>query len=107
MNKLLFVFLITLVLTVSCVQQDETQTISSKVHKQEAIELLDDVNSTMRKAIKGEVSQQATNDEINPKMDKFFKLMKKMLPADTLDVHNYRVQEVNKIIDLQVEQNRR
>lgn len=32
--------------------------------------------------------------------------MTKMSPIDTLAVHNYRIQEVNKIIDLQIEQSR-
>lgn len=121
MNKQLFAFIILLVFTVSCVQQEKIkdesrltstqipkiETDSSKIYKQEAMRLLDEVNSTMQKAIKGELSQQATNDEINPKMDKFFKLIKKMSPVDTLDVHNYRVQELNKIIDLQMGQNQR
>src|SRR5690606_14924724 len=88
-------------------KNSNTEIDSSKIYREEAIQLLDEVNSTMQKAIKGEISQKATNKEINPKMKKFFELMTKMSPADTLDVHNYRVQEINKIIDLQVEQNQR
>jgi hypothetical protein len=121
MKKQLFALLIPvgLLLTVGCNQQEKsknethetstqnskTKVDSSKIYKEEAIKLLDEVNATMRKAIKGEISQKVTNKEINPKMENFFNLMTKMSPIDTLAVHNYRIQEVNKIIDLQVEQN--
>jgi polyhydroxyalkanoate synthesis regulator phasin len=76
---------------------------SSKIYKQQAIKILDEVNRTMKKSIMGEISQKDTNKEINPKMEQLLKLMAKMSPTDTLEVHNYRVQEVNKIINLQIE----
>ena len=123
MNKQVFTLLVPigLLLTVGCNQQEKsknetqetstqiskTEVDSSKIYKAEAIKLLDEVNNTMRMAIKGEISQKATNKEINPKMDKFLNLMTKMSPIDTLAVYNYRIQEVNKIIDLQVIQNRK
>lgn len=118
MRKRVFTFLIPIVLTTGCIQNEVsknesqstniTNTVvdSSEIYKQEAIELLDEVNGTMRKAIKGEVSQEFTNKEINPKMERFFNLMKKMSPSDTLDVYNYRIQEINKLIDLQIEQDK-
>ncbi|SKB35226.1 hypothetical protein SAMN05660866_01040 [Maribacter arcticus] len=88
-------------------QPTEIKVDSSKIYKQEAIQLLDEVNNAVRKGIMGEVSQKATNEEINPKMKEYIQLMTKMSPLDTMDVHNYRVQEINKIIDIQIEQSPR
>lgn len=121
MRKNIFTFLLPLgvLFAIGCNQQEKsenkikekstqvskTEVDSSKVYKREAITLLDQVNSTMRKAVKGEMSQKEANKEINPKMDNYLRFMSKMLPIDTLAVQNYRVQEVNKIIDLQMQLN--
>lgn len=83
----------------------KTEVDSSKLYKKEAIKIIDEVNITMKKSIMGKISEKATNKEINPKMENLLKLMTKMSPNDTLEVHNYRIQEVNKIINLQIEQN--
>lgn len=78
---------------------------SGKIYKDEAFKLLDEINNVVRKAIQGEVSQKDANDEIRPKMNKYNTIMNLLSPADTLELHNYRVEELIKIIDLHGEHN--
>lgn len=71
--------------------------------KDSAISYLNKADSIVRKGIKKEISQDNVNSQITPLMDKYHKLMKKMPLIDSIEVHEYRIEQVNKLIDFQAE----
>lgn len=77
---------------------------SSSLRKKESMKILDEVQSWVVKGIKGELPVERVNKKINPMMDEYFALIKKMKPEDTLVVHNYRMKLIKRLVDLQVKQ---
>lgn len=78
---------------------------SSSIKKQEAIKILDEVNKWMEKGVKKTLTSKKVNKQINPLMEKYQQLLKKMNKRDSTSIQNYRVEQINKIIDLQIQQN--
>lgn len=83
----------------------ETKIDSSSIKKQEAIKILDEVNLWMKKGITKELSTKKVNEKINPLMDKYQELLNKMNKKDSAYIQKYRIEQVNKMIDLQMQQN--
>lgn len=77
---------------------------SSAIFKQEAVITLDSATDFIKQGILGKISPKVANEKSQPFLDKFNYYMSKMNPQDTLYVHNYRLKELNKVIDLQIEQ---
>lgn len=65
---------------------------------------LDSVNFIMAKGITKTMSKKEVNNIVNPLMAKYFSLYKRLLPSDTLIVHQYRIDKINEMIDLQIKQ---
>lgn len=72
---------------------------SSSIKKKEAIVILDKVNVLVKKGITNEMTNKKVNEEINPLMDNYFKLLSEMKASDSTEVENYRVKQINEIID--------
>ena len=70
----------------------------------EAKKILDEANSYVKKGILKEMSNDAVNAKINPLMEKYQKLLSQLHDADKEHVENYRIAEINKVIDLKVAQ---
>jgi len=68
----------------------------------EAKKILDEANSYVKKGILKEMSNDAVNAKINPLMEKYQKLLSQLHGADKEHVENYRIVEINKVIDLKV-----
>lgn len=71
--------------------------------KSEAIALLDSMNAMVEKGIKGEVSNKEVNNYIKPLMDKYQEILSTLPHEDSLEVHNYRVMGVNRMIELKMQ----
>lgn len=76
---------------------------SSSIKKKEAIVILDKVNVLVKKGITNEMTNKKVNEEINPLMDDYFKLLGEMKASDSTEVENYRVKKINEIIDIKVQ----
>lgn len=110
--KRIFIILIVSSFGIACNNKDnnvKTKNIievdSSEIRKSEAMTLLDEANSWMEKGIKKEASKAKINDEINPRMEKYQKLLKTMNKKDSTEIQNYRIEKINELIDLQIKQN--
>lgn len=77
---------------------------SSSIDKLKAIKILDEINGWMKKGITKELSPKKVNEKINPLMDNYQDLLKKMNEADSISVQKYRIEQINKMIDLQMQQ---
>lgn len=88
----------------STVNKAEVKIDSSSIRKQEATKILDEINNWMEKGIKKELTSNKVNKEINPLMEKYQQLLKRMNKNDSTSVQNYRIEQVNKMIDLQMQQ---
>jgi hypothetical protein len=106
------IFILLLVFTfISCQKNEkidssiklETKIDSSEIIKQEAFKILDTVNLLVKKGITKELSNDVVNSKINPLMEKYNNLLTKLNKIDSTEVQNYRIQEINKIIDLQIQ----
>lgn len=77
---------------------------SSKIMKQEAIRLLNEADGWVKKGVLKEVSTSKVNENINPLMKKFEEVLSKLDKKDSLAVQEYRIKQINKMIDLQMQQ---
>lgn len=82
----------------------ETKIDSSKIMKQEAVNLLNEVDGWVKKGVLKEVSTSKVNEKINPLMKKIEDILSKLDKKDSLEVQEYRIKQINKIIDLQMQQ---
>lgn len=82
----------------------ETKIDSSKIMKQEAIRLLNEADGWVKKGVMKEVSTSKVNENINPLMKKFEANLSKLDKKDSLAVQEYRIKQINKMIDLQMQQ---
>jgi len=82
----------------------ETKIDSSKIMKQEAINLLDEADSWVKKGVMKEISTAKVNENINPLMKKYEKILSKLNKKDSLAVQEYRIKQINEMIDLQMQQ---
>ena len=67
--------------------------------------LLDSSNAYVARGVKKEWTKAQVNEKVNPTMEKFWVIYKKLKPADTLKVYEYRLDGINELIDLQMKQN--
>lgn len=65
--------------------------------------LIDESTGWMNKAIKGEISQEAANKKINPLMEEFQKINSTLSSNEQEHLKNYRIEQAQKSIDLQVQ----
>ena len=70
---------------------------------QQAKELIDEVNSIVKKGILKQLNISEVNDKINPLMNKYENLIGKLSPQEKKEVEEYRMLEMSKVVDLQVE----
>jgi hypothetical protein len=83
---------------------DEINIDSSKIKKQEAIVLLNEIYGWMKKGITKGLSTSKVNDKINPLMKKYELKLSQLNKEDSLSVQTYRVEQVNEMINLQMQQ---
>lgn len=107
-----FILLLLMDLIISCnspnnrvVTKTDVKVDSGKIRMNEAKALLDNVNTWMEKGITKSVSKEKVNKEINPLMEKYQDILKKMNKEDSTEIQNYRLRKINEIIDLQMQQN--
>ncbi|AZA83329.1 hypothetical protein C1637_21630 [Chryseobacterium lactis] len=108
------IILIAYSLLVACNQKEKSDraeviaiTDSSKIKKDEAVIILNNVQSWVKKGVTKELSSTKVNNEINPLMNKYQNLLRKMNKRDSSEVQNYRIKLINELIDLQIQQNKR
>lgn len=82
----------------------ETKIDSSKIMKQEAIRLLNETNGWVKKGVLKEVSTSKVNENISPLIEQYDKILSKLNKQDSLSVQEYRVKQINKMIELQMKQ---
>jgi hypothetical protein len=66
--------------------------------------LLNDANFYMEKGVKKQMLPSKVNAKVKPLMEQYFAVYKQLRPVDTVVVYNYRIDLLNKLIDLQVKQ---
>ena len=77
---------------------------SSLIKKKEAIKLLNEIDVWMKKGVTKELSTSKVNENINPLMKKYDKILSKLNKQDSLSVQEYRMKQINKMIELQMQQ---
>lgn len=82
----------------------ETKIDSSKIMKQEAIKLLNEADGWVKKGVMKEVSTSKVNENINSLMKKYEEILSKLNKKDSLAVQEYRIKQINKMIDLEMQQ---
>ena len=65
--------------------------------------ILDEANGYVKKGIIKQMSTDEVNKKINPLMAKYEKILGELNPKEQEVVKNYRISELNKVVDLQVE----
>lgn len=70
------------------------------------LKLLDTTTAIVAKGVKKQITPAQANTQVKPMMIQYFALYKKLSPADTLLVYNYRIKKLNELVDLQVEANK-
>lgn len=85
--------------------QNAIKTIVDK--KQEAISILNDVNYWVRKGIREEIPPSEVNKHVDPLMEKYQQILPTLSYADSIEVQDYRMQELNKIVELQMRQDKK
>jgi hypothetical protein len=78
---------------------------SSTFKKQEAIKLLNEVDIWMKKGVMKELSPSIVNEKVTPLMMKYQKILAELNKEDSISVQQYRIEQINKMIDLQIQQN--
>ena len=68
--------------------------------------LLDSSTALVANSIQGKIKPSYSNEKVKPIMKKYFELFKKLSPADSLIVYNYRIEQLNDLVDLQVKKNK-
>jgi site-specific recombinase len=86
-------------------KENITKIDSSNIRKNEAKIILNKANSWMEKAVKKEISKAKANKEINPLMEKYQELLKRMNKQDSSEIQNYRIRKINELINLQIQNN--
>ncbi|WP_024568750.1 hypothetical protein [Elizabethkingia anophelis] len=71
----------------------------------EARKILDESTSYVKKGILKEMSNNEVNNKINPLMKKYEALKKDLNPKEVEQLENYRMKEINKVLDLQMQNN--
>lgn len=122
-SKSIFNIIITSVLLISCKGQTANEKkvdsltnnttiadtlINSKTNRilvDSAKELINDANYWMEKGIRKQLPPSKVNDHIKPVMAKYEEIYKKLSPSDTIEVRRYRIEQINKMIDLQIKLN--
>jgi hypothetical protein len=115
MKKTLYYFAVTMLIT-SCNQiKNQEKTIestivqttidSSVIIKQNAINILKEVDEIVRKGVSKELSNKIVNKKIQPLMKEYDYLLSKLNVTDSTEVQKFRISQINKIIDLQMQQN--
>jgi len=69
--------------------------------------ILNNVQSWVKKGVTKELSSTKVNNEINPLMNKYQNLLRKMNRRDSSEIQSYRIKLINELIDLQIQQNKR
>lgn len=70
----------------------------------EAKKLIDEATEFMNKGIRKEITVQQANAKINPLMEKFEKINAQLSSTEQEHLKNYRIEQAQKSIDLQVQQ---
>jgi len=63
-------------------------------------------NELIKKGIAKEMSSDDVNAIVNPSMDIYFQLIKKIDPKDTLSINEYRIELINELVDFQIKRSR-
>lgn len=109
--KKIFILISTIGFFVCCKKADiqnikkvQTETVidSSAIKKKEIILLLNEVDEWMKKGVTNELSSSKVNDKINPLMKEFELKLSKLNKKDSLYVQEYRIKQINKMIELQM-----
>lgn len=80
----------------------ETVIDSSEIKKKEIILLLNEVDGWMKKGVTNELSSSKVNEKINPLMKEFEIKLSKLNKKDSVYVQEYRIKQINKMIELQM-----
>lgn len=87
---------------VETVVVDSNEVYAARVESAKLI--MDSVNVLMTKGITKTMARNEVNKKVKPLMDRYFVMFKTMRPSDTLIVHQYRIDKINEMIDLQIKQ---
>lgn len=71
----------------------------------EARKTLDEATSYVKKGIRGEMNNTDVNKKVDPLMKKYENLKKELTKTEVEKLENYRITEMNKVIDLQMQNN--
>jgi hypothetical protein len=77
---------------------------SSEIKKKQGIVILNEVDMWMKKGMNKEISTSEVNEKINPLMKKYEVILSQLDKKDSLAVQEYRIKQINKMIDLQMQQ---
>lgn len=69
----------------------------------EAIKILEEANSYVKKGILKQMDNAEVNSKINPLMKRYEELKKDLSASEIEQLENYRITEINKLIDLQAQ----
>nr|WP_315211650.1 hypothetical protein [uncultured Flavobacterium sp.] len=112
MKKVLLVFLVS-IFFLSCMDRKqqvkesvkiEIKNDSSEIKKKQGIVILNEVDMWMKKGMNKEISTSEVNEKINPLMKKYEVILSQLDKKDSLAVQEYRIKQINKMIDLQMQQ---
>lgn len=59
-------------------------------------------NEFIKLGISKEMKQEAVSDSINPLMDKYFSVFKKIKAADTSMINEFRIKKINELIEYKI-----
>lgn len=112
MKKVLLVFLVS-IFFLSCMDRKqqvkesvkiEIKNDSSEIKKKQGIVILNEVDMWMKKGMNKEISTSEVNEKINPLIKKYEVILSQLDKKDSLAVQEYRIKQINKMIDLQMQQ---
>ncbi|MCT2560351.1 hypothetical protein [Chryseobacterium herbae] len=109
--KKVITFLTFITLVTACNKKINTDRIenvtiidSSDLNKKEAVIILNEVQGWMEKGVSKKLSPSKVNEKINPLMDKYQNLLKNMNKHDSMEIQDYRIMLINKLIDFKIKQ---
>ncbi len=83
---------------------DNNKIDSSAIKKQEAINVLNEMDGWVRKGVKNQLSNIEVNKKIKPLAKKYDILLSQLNKKDSIFVQAYKIKQINKMIDLQMQQ---
>lgn len=104
MKKIVFLAIMMAVVSCNNKKNENLEVVENQTSlKDSAIFYLNKADEIVRKGIKKEINTEKVNSEITPLMDKYHRIMKTLPVADSIEVHEYRIEQVSKLIDFQAE----